>query len=163
LNNWLQTNATVGPLASSIRSASPGFRDPASSDYRLSANSAAIGAASAQVFGLPGKEYFQNELTNRQWRVRNAARDLGAFESTSINAPVSAYSSAPAPNLNIGLIGANTLLSWPLYAQEFLLYRSGTAFPLAWTLATDSRITNLLGISVVAAQSQKAALFRLKQ
>jgi hypothetical protein len=162
-NNFLQTNATAGPLTGSVRSASPGFRDPASSDFRLSANSAAIGAASAQVFGLPGKEYFQNELANRQWRIRNAARDLGAFESTSTSAPVSPYSSAPAPKLNAGLNGTNTLLSWPLYAQDFQLYRSGGTFPLAWTPAPDSRITNLAGISVVAAQNQKATWFRLKQ
>src|SRR5262249_20807140 len=100
-NNWIQTNATAGPLTNSIQSASPGFRNAAAKDYTLSNGSACIGAATASVYGLPGKEYYQNESNSCEWRIRFAARDVGAFESTSTNAPVGPYDPFPRPNLNI--------------------------------------------------------------
>ena len=163
INNWLQTNASAGPLTGSIRSALPGFRDPVTADYRLANGSICVGAASPSVFGLPGKEYFQNEITNRQWRIRDAARDLGAFESTSTNAPVTPYSPAPLPKLSINSTSTNSVLSWPLFAQDFQLYHSDFSFPNNWTPSTDSRATNLTGVCVTEAASQVGSLFRLKQ
>src|SRR6266436_5504640 len=88
VNNWLQTNASAGPLTGSVGSASPGFRNAAFEDYTITNGSVCIVAANTTVFGLPGKEYYRNEITNRQWRIRAAARDIGAFESTSTNSPV---------------------------------------------------------------------------
>ncbi len=78
-NNWLQTNASSGPLVTSIRSATPGFRNAAMKDYTLATGSACIGAASMPVSVVPGEEYYKNEGTNRLWRMRNSALDLGAF------------------------------------------------------------------------------------
>src|SRR5437899_8239616 len=83
VNNWIQANAGAGPLSGSVQSSSPGFRNAAAKDYTLTNGSVCIGAANASVFGLPGREYFQNEITNRLWRIRAAAQDIGAFESTS--------------------------------------------------------------------------------
>jgi hypothetical protein len=100
LNNWLPTGATTGPLTGSVLTASPGFRNAAGEDYTLENNSPCIGAASAAVFGPPGKEYYLNETNKCQWRIRNAARDIGAFESTSTNGPVGPYSAYPQPQLN---------------------------------------------------------------
>ena len=76
MNNWLQTNASAGPLTASVRSAAPGFRNPAGQDYTLGPNSICVGAANATVFGLPGREYFLNEVTNSMWRIRAAARSV---------------------------------------------------------------------------------------
>src|SRR5436190_3392470 len=83
VNNWIQTNAAEGPLKSSVLTATPGFRNPALKDFTLTNGAACIGAANGSVFGLPGREYFRNESTNRLWRIRSAARDIGALESTT--------------------------------------------------------------------------------
>src|SRR5215471_5106599 len=123
-NNWIQTNATPGPLTNSIQSASPGFRNAAAKDYTLTNGSPCIGAANASVYGLPGKEYYQNETIKCQWRIRSAARDIGAFESTSTNAPVGAYDPFPRPRLSGGRSAGNVILSWPLFAQDFQLQQS---------------------------------------
>jgi hypothetical protein len=98
-NNWLQTNAAPGPLTGSIQTASPGFLNLATKDFTLATASPCIGAATAAVYGLPGKEYYHNELTRCQWRIRNAARDLGAFESTTTNSPAGPYDPQPRPAL----------------------------------------------------------------
>ena len=86
-HNWIQTNADGNSLTGSVQTASPGFCNVADGDYRLAQGSSSIGAADTSVLGLPAREYFQNEINNCQSRIRNAARDLGAFESTSTNAP----------------------------------------------------------------------------
>src|SRR5882762_5085175 len=101
MNNWLKTNATVGPLIASVQSASPGFRNAAAQDYTLTNNRVCIGAGNAAVSGPPGREYFLNEATNRQWRIRAAARDIGAFESATTKGPVGPYSVEPRPQLDI--------------------------------------------------------------
>lgn len=132
VNNWMQTNASPGPLTGSVQSGSPGFRNPAAADYTLAIGSRCIGAANGSVFGLPGKEYFKNELTNRLWRIRDAARDIGALESTSTNGPVGPYDPEPLPRLSIARSGSNAVLSWPLFAPEFQLYESDFSRPLTW-------------------------------
>jgi hypothetical protein len=145
LNNWLQTNATAGTLTSSVRSAAPGFRNTALQDYTLTPGSACIGTANFSVYGLPGKEYYRNETTNRMWRIRAAARDIGAFESTSTNPPVGPYDSIPSPSLRIGVAGGRVTLGWPPFASDFQLQQSPavlapnwapSAFPLS-TSATE--------------------------
>ena len=131
VNNWVQANAAVGPLTGSLNSASPGFRNAASEDYTLAPGSSCIGAAGL-VYGLPGKEYFQNETTNRFWRIRAAARDLGAFENTSANSAVGPYSPSPLPALTISFAAGTAVLFWPLFAQDFELATSARTAPLQW-------------------------------
>jgi hypothetical protein len=162
-NNWLQTNATPGPLTNSLQSASPGFRNGAAKDYTLATGSPCIGAANASVYGLPGKEYYQNELTNSQWRIRAAARDLGAFESTSTNSPVGPYDPAPRPRLNIKPAGTNALLSWPLFAQDFKLDQSAQLSATGWTAAPYPYSTDATAISLSVQGSDAKSFFRLRK
>ena len=162
-NNWIQTNATPGPLTNSIQSASPGFRNPATKDYTLTNGSPRIGVATASIYGLPGKEYFQNEVTNSQWRIRSAARDVGAFESTSTNNPVGPYDSFPRPTLNIKRSGTNALLSWPLFAQDFLLLQSTQLLATGWTTAPYSYSTDLTAVSLSAPVTTSKSFFRLRK
>jgi hypothetical protein len=163
VNNWIQTNASAGPLTGSIQTASPGFRDPAAKDYTLSIGSACIGAASASVYGLPGKEYFLNEATNRLWRIRAAARDLGAFESTSTNGPIGPYDPTPRPLLSASQSGGHAVLSWPLFAQDFQVQTSGVIGPATWTPAPFSYLTNLTGLSATLSTSNGPSFFRLQK
>lgn len=88
MNNWLPKAAKTVGLSGTVQTASPGFRNSAEQDYRLAEGSPCIGAAFAGTSGAPAREYYLNERTNRQWRVRNAARDIGAFEFTTTNNPV---------------------------------------------------------------------------
>jgi hypothetical protein len=162
-NNWMQTNASAGPLTGSVRSASPGFRNPAAKDYTLSNGSECISAAGGSVSGLPGKEYFQNELTNRRWRARDGARDLGAFESTGTNNPVGPYDQAPVPLVSTSKAGTNLVLSWPLFAQDFQLYESDLSLPMAWSLAPFIHRTNLTGLSVSVPAIESRGFFRLER
>jgi len=163
LNNWLQTNAALGPLAASITSASPGFRNPAQKDFTLTGSSICIGAASPAIYGLPGREYFQNEATNRFWRIRAAARDLGAFESSTTNSALGPYDPVPQPRLTIAKSGANLLLSWPLFAQDFQLYHSNFTVPLIWSLSPDSPVTNLDGLLTSFTNGARSDFFRLQK
>ncbi|HLH54957.1 MAG TPA: hypothetical protein VKY92_15205 [Verrucomicrobiae bacterium] len=149
-SNWLQTNATASPLTNSVKSADPGFRNVAAQDYTLASNSACIGAAGL-IYGLPGREYFQNEITNRQWRPRATARDIGAFESTTAGGVgVSPYAAVPAPQLGINSSNGNIRLLWSLYAQDFSLQQSPTLTPAFWTRPSILSSTNLNGVSAVA-------------
>src|SRR5439155_25219296 len=120
-NNWLQTNATPGLLTNLIQTASPAFRNHATEDYTLTAGSPCIGAANASVYGLPGKEYYLNETTNCQWRIRAAVHDVGAFESTTTSSPFGPYDPAPRPFLSMMPSAANAVIYWPLFAQDFQL------------------------------------------
>jgi len=97
-SNWLPTGASPGPLASSVQSASPGFRDTAAKDFTLAAASAAIGAASPSVSGLPDAEYYRDEAQGRMYRLRASTRDIGAFESTTGGAGIGPYGAAPPPS-----------------------------------------------------------------
>ena len=162
-NNWLQTNAAPGFLTGSIQTGSPGFRNPAAKDFTLMGGSPCIGAATASVYGLPGKEYYQNETNNCQWRIRAAARDLGAFESTSTNSPVGPYDAFPRPRLSVMLSGGNAVLSWPLFAQDFQLEQSPALLPASWTAVSSSYVTNTSEISCTAQATGGKAFFRLRK
>jgi hypothetical protein len=162
-NNWIQTNATPGPLTNSIQSASPGFRNPAAKDYTLTNGSPCIGVANPSVYGLPGKEYYQNEITNSEWRIRAAARDLGAFESTSTNSPVGPYDPAPRPTLNIKRSGTNAALSWPLFAQDFQVEQSTQLSATGWTAAQYSYSTDATVVSVSSPANGAKGFFRLRK
>jgi hypothetical protein len=165
-NNWLPAGAASGPLSGSVQSAEPGFWNAAAQDYTLTNHSPCIGAASAAVFGLPGKEYYLNEATNRQWRIRNAARDLGAYESTSTNSPVGPYDTYPRPQLEAAPpAGTGSItLSWPLFAQDFLLEQSAPgALPTAWTNAATALMTNTTGMAAAAPVMAAGGFFRLRR
>jgi hypothetical protein len=163
-NNWLQTNAAGGPLVGSIRSAAPGFRNLAGMDYALANGSACIGAASVSVSAVPGQEYYQNEGTNRLWRIRNSALDLGAFESTAGTMPsFGPYDSFPSPPLGISLVNAGPSLSWPLFAQDFRVYSSDVIAPANWTAVTAVYVTNLTGMSATLSPGSGSKVFRLKR
>jgi len=146
LNDWLKTGASTGPLVGCVQSASPGFRNAASQDYTLTNGSVCIGAASAAVLGLPGKEYWLNEVTNREWRIRAAARDIGAFESTSSNNPVGPYDAYPRPALSIAGGSLSVTTAWPLFAQDFQLQQSPALFPAMWSSAIPPSITNATSV-----------------
>jgi hypothetical protein len=163
LNNWLQTNAATGPLTGSVQSASPGFRNPAANDYTLTSASACIGVANVAVYGLAGREYFQNEITNRMWRIRASAQDIGAFESTSTNTPVGPYDPSPLPQLTIQRSEANVLLSWPLFAQDFQLYQSALNSPVTWSPAPNTYVTNAMGLSATSPVNVDRYFFRLQK
>jgi hypothetical protein len=161
-NNWLPTGATVGPLIGSVQSASPGFRNPAAQDYTLTNTSVCINAASASVYGLPGKEYWLNEITNRQWRIRAVARDIGAFESTSTNTPVRPYDPQPRPLLGVAVGAGSITTSWPLFAQDFQFQQSDLVTPPNWSDASYALVTNATGILARIPISANA-LFRLRK
>jgi hypothetical protein len=163
-NNWLQTGAAPGPLTGSVQSAAPGFRSTAAQDFTLMSTSVCLGKANAGIFGLPGREYYLNEMTNRRWRIRNAALDLGAFESTSTNGPVGPYDAAPRPALNVTPGTGSVTISWPLFAQDYSLQQTtaGGAMP-QWSGAAWSLVTNGTGVvaSVSVGMSVGGSLFRL--
>lgn len=167
VNNWIRTNAVVGTptsgnLTGSIRSASPGFRNAAAQDYTLTNGSACINTASATVYGLPGREYFFNEATNRQWRIRTAARDLGAFESTTTSSPVGPYSPEPRPRLEIGPSAGGVEILWPLFAQEFRLEQASALSSAGWSNTPLPYLTNASGIGISVASGAGHLWFRLK-
>ena len=145
-NNWMKTGVTVGPLVGTVQSAAPGFRNPSAQNYTLTNTSVCIGAASSSVYGLPGKEYWLNETTNRQWRIRAAARDLGAFESTSTNGPVGPYDPEPKPVLSMISGTGNVTATWPLFAQDFQLQQSPMVLPPVWSDVSPTLVTNATGV-----------------
>ena len=163
LNNWIQTNAPAGPLTGSIVSPTPGFRNPTLKDFTLTNGSACIGAASSSVFGLPGKEYFQNETTNRLWRIRPAARDIGAFESSTTGPQLGPYEPPPSPYLSIISTGNAVAISWPLFAQDFHLYHSDFSLPLAWRLAPYPYATNSASVQATPSDWAVRDFFRLQK
>jgi hypothetical protein len=163
VNNWQPSNAAPSPLADPVYSASPGFGNPAAENYRLAAGSACIGVADTSVYGLPGKEYYLNETTNRMWRPRPAALDLGAFESTTTSNPIGPYDTPPQPQLSIALAGTNVLLSWPLFAQDYQLEQSDFTFPFVWFTSSMTADTNGTGLSLNVPVNTSQGFFRLRQ
>jgi hypothetical protein len=163
VNNWLPTNATVAPLTGSIQTASPGFRNPAAKDFTLAPGSACINGADASVYGLPGREYYLNEMTNRFWRPRAAARDAGALESASTAVPVGPYDPMPQPQLSVTPAGGNSMISWPLFAQDFQLFQSDPNIPLIWSLAPVGYTTNASTVTATVPMGPGAKIFRLKK
>jgi hypothetical protein len=164
-NNWMPVNATPGVLSNSVQSASPGFLNTSIEDYHLAAGSACIGAANATVYGLPGREYYYNELTNLMWRPRAAARDIGAFESTSTSSPVGGYDQTPQPPLNFTptIRSTNVLLSWPLFAQNFQLKESVLLQPAAWNIVPGVFSTNASNVNVTVPITTAPEFFRLQE
>lgn len=163
VNNWLVTNAVVGSLRGSVQSATPGFRNSAGQDYRLTPNSVCLGAASGTVTELPGREYYLNEATNRQWRVRAAARDLGAYESTTTTQPVRPYDAPPQPRLSLERSGAGVWVRWPLFAQDYRLEQADWADPATWTAVGFPYATGVTGLSVSQPLMANGACFRLRR
>ncbi len=163
LDNFLPSGASPGPLTGSVLAASPGFRNPGSEDYTLTNGSVCIGAANAGVYGLPGREYYKNEVTNREWRIRAAARDLGAFESSSTDPPVGPSDPVPQPQLAIGVSGANALVAWPLFGSGLSLYESTLTAPFTWVSAPYLYSTSATGISISAPTNSGREFFRLEQ
>ena len=164
-NNWLPLNVVPGALTNSVQTASPGFRDPAAEDYHLAAGSACIGAASATVYGLPGKEYYYNEITSRLWQPRAAARDIGAFESTSADLPVGPYDPPLRPHLNLRSVpgSASALLNWPLFAQDFQLAQSAVIRPVNWSAAPGIYLTNASNVTASVTLPPVPQFFRLQK
>jgi hypothetical protein len=161
-NNWLKTGVAVGSLVGSVQSANPGFRNAAAQDYTLTNGSVCIGAASASIYGLPGKEYWLNEATNCQWRIRAAARDIGAFETTSTNNPVGPYNLEPQPALSISPGIGNATVGWPLFAQNFQLQQSPLVTSFAWSNTALTLTTNATGVLATLPIGVNS-LFRLKK
>jgi hypothetical protein len=164
VNNWLKTGTAVSPLTGTVFSTSPGFRNVAAEDYTLTNNSPCIGAASAAVFGLPGREYYLNEATNRQWRIRNSASDIGAFESTTTNTPIGPYDAVPRPLLNATPSAGNgsVTVSWPLFASDFLLQQCPVGTSLtAWSNAPVTLMTNATSVAATTPMLGSGSFFRL--
>ena len=82
-NNWLMTGADATGLTGSVTGADPKFTNAVQNDFTLAAGSTAIGAALTSIPGLPDHEYYKDETTAREYRVRATAKDIGAFESTT--------------------------------------------------------------------------------
>jgi hypothetical protein len=162
-NNWMQTNATVGSFTGTVQSAAPGFRNAAAKDYTLAPGSACINAANTSVYGLPGKEYFQNELTNRMWRPRAAARDIGAFESSTTSQAVGPYDPSPRPRLTAANSGANLLITWPLFASDYQLQQSTVLTPSAWNNVSVTYGTSAVDIHVSISAGAQPGFYRLKK
>jgi len=77
------TGADVTGLTGSVMGADPKFTNAVQNDFTLAAGSTAIGAALTSIPGLPDHEYYKDETTAREYRVRATAKDIGAFESTT--------------------------------------------------------------------------------
>jgi len=164
VNNWMATGVTPGPLANSIISAAPGFRDPATQDFTLVANSAAIDKASPIVYGLPGLEYFKNESQPLMFRVRPSAKDLGAFESTTSGPSFGAHDGLPLPQLTASRSGGSVNLSWPLFASDYHLNQSiDLNSSNAWSGWAATVSTNSSGIIATLSPDQLKAFYRLSK
>jgi hypothetical protein len=163
VNNWQPSNATASLLTHTVYSASPNFGDPAAEDFHLAAGSACIGAANSSVYGLPGKEYYLDEVTNRMWRPRPSALDMGAFESTTTSSPVGPYDTPPQPQLAIALSGASAVLSWPLFAQDYQLEQSDLSQPVTWTASPLLVVTNGTGVTSTVTANAGHSFYRLEE
>ncbi len=165
VNNWLPSNATIGALLNTVQSTSPGFVNTNTTveDYHLAPGSVCIGAANSQIYGLPGREYFYNEATNLMWRPRAAARDIGAFESTSMDEPVGPYDSTPQPEMNITASPGILSVSWPLFAQDFQIDQSSLSNPPTWTPASLTLTTNTDNVATIIPVDSASHFYRLRE
>jgi hypothetical protein len=162
-NNWLPLTASTAGLTGSVQSASPDFRSVSAKDFTLAPGSACIVAASASVYGLPGREYYRNELTNRFWRIRAAARDIGAFESTTASSPIGPYDPVPLPLLSLAHASGAIAVTWPLFAADFQLRQSDLAQPITWSAVGFPLSTSAAAISVVVPAGSMKDFFRLEE
>ncbi len=163
VNNWQPSNAAASPLTRPVYAAVPGFSNPGAEDYHLAAGSVCIGAANASVYGLPGKEYYLNEASNRMWRPRPSALDIGAFESTTASIPVGPYNTPPQPQLTIALAGGNAVLAWPLFAQDYAVAQSDFNLPVTWMLSQQPVVTNGTGLTSAVASEAGNGFYRLQK
>lgn len=161
--NWLKTNAIVGALTASVQSAAPGFRNAAANDYTLATDSVCIGAGNVSLYGLPGKEYYRDETITRMWRARGAARDIGAFESTTTNTSAGPYDPPRLPRLGIVPSGGNAIVSWPLFAGDFQLDQSDLNNPVMWSQAPSGYVTNASNIVATVPAGAGRSFFRLRK
>lgn len=161
INNWLMPAASPGTLTGSVQTSAPGFRNAAASDFTLAPGSACIGAANASVYGLPGKEYYLNETNTCEWRIRDAARDIGAFEDTTASQLVGPYDPAPQPTLKILPTSGGGSISWPLFAQDFQLQQSTAGNLTGWTPASLAYTTNASNVTASLPLHGGSGFFRL--
>jgi len=91
-NNWLQTGTPPQALTGSIFGSAPGFQTALA--YRLDTGSACIGAAAAAQ-NEPDTEYYLDDKTTREYRVRASVKDVGAFESTTTGPGIGPYDTQP--------------------------------------------------------------------
>lgn len=82
-NNWLLSTASPNGLTASVVGTDPGFTNAAGNDFTLAPGSACINAAASPANGAPDREYYRDENVTREYRVRAAAHDIGAFELTT--------------------------------------------------------------------------------
>lgn len=163
-NNWLATGVNPGPLTNSVFSTSPGFNSPATNNFTLTTNSAAIGRAAQLTPGLlPVKEYYRDQLLAREYRIRNSAKDIGAFESATIGSGIGAYDTPPAPVLSATISGGKVIISWPLTAPEFVLDQSSTVnSSTSWTQVPAPYSTNYTGFSITIPMPASKSFYRLR-
>ncbi|HXU63749.1 MAG TPA: hypothetical protein VN962_18755 [Polyangia bacterium] len=107
-HNWLPTGADATGLAATVFGASPGFSNAAQADYTLAAGSTAIGAATPLPAGAPDHEYYRDETVTRMYRPRASAKDIGAFDSTTVGPGVGPAGGAAGPDGGAGGSGAGT-------------------------------------------------------
>jgi hypothetical protein len=164
INNWMASGVAPGPLAHSIVSASPGFRNASAGDYTLSPGSATLGQASAAAYGLPGLEWFRDETMPCLFRVRSSVKDLGAFESTTSGVAFGPYDKAPAPELSASFSNGSVLLSCPLFGTDYRLMRSTDLNPGGvWTQVSVETTTNAMGITRGIPANQRGSFFKLSK
>jgi hypothetical protein len=164
-NNWLPAGAAPGALQLTVQTASPGFVNTNinAEDCHLAPGSVCIGRADSLVDGV-GREYYYDELTNRMWRPRLTASDIGAFQSGNTQNPVGPYDPTPSPALAIVPVpGGNCAISWPLYAAGFQLQESVGLAPAAWIPAVVVVVTNSSSVGGILPASAAEGFFRLRQ
>jgi hypothetical protein len=94
-HNWLMTGADASGLSGSVTGADPMFTAASKNDFTLKAGSGAIGAALDTVSGRPDREYYRDEADTRMYRLRASAKDIGAFESTTMGAGIGFHDAPP--------------------------------------------------------------------
>lgn len=163
-NNWLATGVNPGPLTNTVFSSAPGFNNAATNNFTLSATSAAIGHAVQLAPGLlPIKEYYRDQLVAREYRIRNSASDLGAFERATTGPGIGPYDIPPAPVLSAAMSAGNVILSWPSTAPEFLLDQTSSLNPSnSWTQVPGHATTNSTGFSLTLPLSASQTFYRLR-
>ena len=67
-NNWLQSNATVGPLTGSVQSVAPGFRNPAAQDFASRRTAFASAPRTPRSSACPG-----GNISSMKRRIANGA------------------------------------------------------------------------------------------
>jgi len=163
-NNWLAAGVNPGPLTNTVFSSSPGFNNAATNNFTLAANSAAIGRAALLAPGLaPVKEYYRDQIVSREYRIRNSAKDLGAFETTTTGAAIGPYDTPPAPPLSAAISGGKVIISWPLTAPEFVLDQTSSLAPsTSWNQIPGPDTTNSTSFSISIPLPANKSFYRLR-